>query len=269
MLSVFLICVVLGAFVGFLAGLLGIGGGLIIVPVLATLLVSYQVSPSEQAFLIAVATSLASIVVTSISSARTHHRNGNVPWGIAMWVIAGVAIGAGFSSFWADMLDENTLRVIFIGTIYFVAARMLLAKKSEVEEKQTVNGPLVSVCSAFIGGLASLIGIGGGALIVPLLTALHINMKRAIGCAAVAGGFISVAGSVGYVVSGLDSYSLEDYYLGYVYLPALFGIILATALTAPIGANATAKLPVSKLKKFFAIFLVIIASKMLYSLIWQ
>lgn len=268
MLSVFFICIALGAFVGFLAGLLGIGGGLIIVPVLATLLVTFNVSPPEHAFLIAVATSLASIVVTSISSAKTHHKNGNVPWGIAMWVIGGVAIGAGVSSFWADMLSEMTLRIIFISTIYFVAARMLFVKKADVEERDTVNGPLVATSSALIGGLASLIGIGGGALIVPLLTALHINMKRAIGCAAVAGGFISVAGSVGYIISGLSTYSFADYYLGYVYLPALLGIIMATAFTAPIGANATAKLPVAKLKKFFAIFLLIVATKMLYSLIF-
>lgn len=267
MLSVFIICIALGAFVGFLAGLLGIGGGLIIVPVLASLLVSYQVSPPEHAFLIAVATSLASIVVTSISSARTHHKNGNVLWGIATWVISGVAVGAGFSSFWADMLSETTLRIIFISTIYFVSARMLLSKKSDIAEKETVNGPLVAGCSALIGGLASLIGIGGGALIVPLLTALHVNMKRAIGCAAVAGGFISIAGSVGYVVSGFSVYSINEFYLGYIYLPALLGIILATAVTAPIGANATARLPVIKLKKFFAIFLLIVATKMLYSLI--
>lgn len=268
MLSVFLICIALGAFVGFLAGLLGIGGGLVIVPVLASLLVSFDISPPEHSFLIAVATSLASIVVTSISSARTHHKNGNVPWSIAMWVIGGVALGAGFSSFWADTLSATTLCIIFIGTILFVAARMLLGKKAASEENDDVNGPIVAGSSALIGGLASLIGIGGGALIVPLLTALHVNMKRAIGCAAVAGGFISVAGSVGYVVSGLNVYSLQDYFLGYVYLPALFGIILATAITAPMGANATAKLPVTKLKKFFAIFLLIIAAKMIYSLIF-
>ncbi len=267
-LSIFLACVVTGALVGFLAGLLGIGGGLVIVPVLSMLLGYFQVVPAEQAFLVAVATSLASIVVTSISSARAHHANQNVPWNIALYVVIGVSIGAGVSSFWAESLGSTVLQWIFLITVLFVGMRMAMGSKPGMtDDKEEVNGGLVVFLTTIIGGLSSLIGIGGGALTVPLLSALSINVKRAIGCSAVAGGFISVMGSVGYIVSGWSEKSIDEGFVGYIYLPALIGIISASALTAPLGANAAHRLPVAKLKRIFAVFLFVMAAKVLHGLL--
>ena len=178
-------CALLGCVVGFLAGLLGIGGGLIIVPVLSTLLLSFDVTSPSHVLVIAIATSLASILFTSTSSALAHHKNDNVPWEIAPWVMSGVALGALISGFAASLIPEQILRTVFAISVVFIAARMVLStRKKAVVEQPLPAGPILGAISALMGGLSGLIGIGGGALIVPMLNYFSVDIKKAIGCAA-------------------------------------------------------------------------------------
>ncbi|WP_119394876.1 sulfite exporter TauE/SafE family protein [Salinibius halmophilus] len=258
-------CAVLGSGAGFLAGLLGIGGGLVIVPVLSTLLVYLTDLPSEQVVIIAVATSLASILFTSSSSAMAHHKNGNVPWAIAPWVMTGVALGALASGFAAAFLPEHFVRAVFAVFAGIIAIKMLLSSKQNNEQtgRTLPNKGLLTVFTAIIGALSAMIGIGGGTLTVPLLTFFSINIKKAIGCASACGIIIALFGCIGYISSGLQYYSFNQGFLGFIYLPALLGIVCTSWFTAPLGAKATQVLPVATIKQVFAGLLLIVAIRML------
>lgn len=260
-------CAILGSGAGFLAGLLGIGGGLVIVPALSTLLVYLTDLPAEQVVIIAVATSLASILFTSTSSALAHHKNGNVPWEIAPWVMTGVALGALASGFAAAFLPEQLVRGVFAVCAGLIAIKMLLSgnQSSKQTGRSLPHNGLLTVFTAIIGALSAMIGIGGGTLTVPLLTFFGINIKKAIGCASACGIVIAVFGCIGYISSGLQHYSFNQGFLGFVYLPALIGIVCTSWFTAPIGAKATQVLPVATIKKVFAGLLLIVASRMLFS----
>lgn len=253
----------LGAIVGFLAGLLGIGGGLIIVPVLSVLLHKMDIVSPQSAFLVAVATSLCSIIFTSFSSALTHHKHNNVNWSLAGWVVAGVAVGSGVGSFFAEWISVEMLRIIFAVTVAFVAFRMAFSK-TQVSDCSEIkpNLWLMMPISATIGALSSLIGIGGGALVVPMLSQLRYDVKKAIGVASVAGTCIAVVATVGYVTSGWDEHKISDWYLGYVYIPALVGVVITSSMFAPIGAKLVHRLPVQVLKRLFAIFLTLVVINM-------
>ncbi|MGO3299857.1 MAG: sulfite exporter TauE/SafE family protein [Pseudoalteromonas sp.] len=259
-------CAVLGSVVGFLAGLLGIGGGLIIVPVLSALLVHFNVASVEHVMVIAIATSLASIIFTSTSSALAHHKNSNVPWHLAPWVMSGVGLGALISGFAASYMPEKMLRVVFAISVVFIAARMVHSTRRKIiHERPLPKGPILGSICALMGALAGLIGIGGGALIVPLLNYFSVDIKKSIGCAAACGIVIALFGSVGYISAGWKVTDLSHGFIGFVYLPALLGIVTTSWFMAPVGAKATHYLPVSTIKKFFAGLLIIIALQMVFS----
>jgi uncharacterized membrane protein YfcA len=259
-------CALLGCVVGFLAGLLGIGGGLIIVPVLTSLLVYFNVIPSEHILVTAIATSLASILFTSTSSAIAHHRNNNVPWAIAPWIMSGVAIGALMSGFAARFIPDQILRTLFAVSVIFIAVRMVLSvNKTVVNTNSLPTGPILGGLSAVLGGLSGLIGVGGGSLIVPMLHYFSVDIKKSIGCAAACGIVIAFFGSMGYVSAGWQITDLEHGFAGFVYLPALFGIVITSWFIAPLGAKATDFLPVNTIKKVFAMLLIIVAVKMVFS----
>ncbi len=254
----------MGAVVGFLAGLLGIGGGLLIVPVLSVLLFKLDIVGEQPAFMVAVATSLASIIFTCFSSALTHHRHDNVDWSLAVWVIASVGLGAGLSSFMSVHISVEMLETLFAITVSFVALRMIFAKTTDkANQTQHPNKFILVPVSMVIGSLSSLIGIGGGALVVPMLSQLRFNVKRAIGVGSVAGTCIAVVATVGYVTVGWQQYALSDWFLGYIYLPALLGLITTSSIFAPIGAKLVHRLPVIVLKRLFAAFLFVVVLKML------
>lgn len=261
-------CAILGSGAGFLAGLLGIGGGLVIVPVLSTLLVYFTDLPAEQVVIIAVATSLASILFTSTSSALAHHKNGNVPWALAPWIMTGVALGALGSGFAAALLPEQIVRIVFAVCAGLIAVKMFLSSKKANEQtnkeakRKMPNKGLLTLFTTITGALSAMIGIGGGALLVPLLTFFGINIKKAIGCASACGIIIAIFGCIGYISSGLQHYSFNQGFLGFVYLPALIGIVCTSWFTAPLGAKATQVLPVASIKKVFASLLFIVAIRM-------
>ncbi len=263
---IFFICLFLGALIGFLAGLLGIGGGILLVPVLSMLLPQLGLAESGPAFVIAVATSLASIIFTAFSSTLTHHRLNNIDWSLAMWVTVSVALGAGLSSFFSGWFSTQLLKNVFAVTMAFVALRMVFSASvtPHIDAPAPNKLIIVPVCTV-IGGLASLIGIGGGALIVPLLNQLGVDVKKAIGIAAVGSACIAVVAAVGYGFSGWDYFALEDGFLGYIYLPALAGVIITSSVSAPYGAKMVHRLPVKTLKRVFAGVLSVVVIKMVMS----
>ncbi|KZN62045.1 permease [Pseudoalteromonas luteoviolacea CPMOR-1] len=262
-----LYCALLGSGVGFLAGLLGIGGGLVIVPILSVILLQFEILPPNQVVIAAIATSLASILFTSTSSALAHHKNGNVPWELAPWIMTGVAFGALLSGFLASLLPEEMVKWVFASCVALIALKMLYSsnKHEGNEERVMPNKGILTVLTTITGGLSAMIGIGGGALLVPLLTYFSVNMKKAIGCSSACGIVIALFGSIGYISSGVNHFDLKDGFAGFVYLPALFGIVCTSWFTAPLGAKATNYLPVSTVKKIFAGLLVVMAGNMALS----
>lgn len=260
-------CALLGCVAGFLAGLLGIGGGLVIVPVLSGLLLHFEVLPFEQVVIVAIATSLASILFTSTSSALAHHKNNNVPWSLAPWIMTGVALGALISGFMAALLPEQVVRIVFGVSAVLIAIKMFYSSKtsSAPTERQLPNKGLLTFFTTITGALSAMIGIGGGALLVPLLTFFSLDIKKAIGCASACGIVIALFGSIGYISSGSAHFALADGFLGFVYLPALLGIVCTSWFTAPLGAKATHYLPVSTIKKIFAALLLVMAANMAMS----
>lgn len=264
MLTIIAITLLLGALVGFLAGLLGIGGGLVIVPVLVMLLPAFDIVPAGQAILVAIATSLASIIITATSSVLAHHRWGNVPWSVAGAIVTGAAIGAWSVGYLAHNISGAVLQMIFGVAVLLLALRML-GSRSAVGIRSLPGPGVITAISAVLGGIASLLGIGGGALFVPMLNYFSVDMRRAIGCAAASGIAIAVFGTLGYVIAGWQHYQLSDGFIGYIYLPALLGIVTTSVFTAPLGAKLAQQLPVLTIKRVFGIFLLLVAAKMILS----
>lgn len=253
-----------GVFAGFLAGLLGVGGGLVIVPVL-TFIFTAQHFPASHILHLALGTSLASILFTSISSLRAHHAHGAVSWQVVRGVTPGILAGTFLGTVLAAQLSSDFLKGFFVVFVYYVATQMLLNIKPKPTRQLPGWGGMFGAGS-IIGGVSSLVGIGGGTLSVPFMTWCNIKMHQAIGTSAAIGFPIALAGAVGYVVNGLGTGGLPDYSLGFVYLPALVGLVAASVMTAPLGARAAHRLPVPQLKKIFAALLYVLGTRMLVSL---
>ncbi|MFT5697154.1 MAG: putative membrane protein YfcA [Desulforhopalus sp.] len=261
MLSAILTYCIVGAIVGVLAGLFGIGGGLVIVPMLIYVF-SLNKVPHELTMHLALATSLASIIFTSISSFLAHHKRGAVHWDVVKKIVVGILTGTFLGSCVASALSTNFLKIFFVIFLYFVATQLLLNKKPKPGRE--IPGPLSMFATGnIIGAVSSLVGIGGGTLSVPFMLWCNINAHHAIGTSAAIGLPIAVAGTVGYIFNGWNIPNLPPYSLGYVYLPALFGIAAVSVLTAPLGVKLAHSLPVDRLKRIFSILLYIVATKML------
>lgn len=253
-----------GAFAGVLAGLLGVGGGLVIVPLLTFVFTSQHLPPSHILHF-ALGTSLASIIFTSISSFRAHHRRGAVNWSVVKGISIGILTGTFFGSWVAAQLSTGFLKGFFVVFLYYVAAQMLLDIRPAPSRSLPGSGGMFGAGNV-IGGVSSLVGIGGGSLSVPFLVWCNLPMHNAVGTSAAIGFPIAVAGAAGYIVNGLGNSALPEWSLGFVYLPALVGIAAASVLTAPLGARLAHSLPVARLKKAFAILLLIMGTRMLLSL---
>ncbi|USD64879.1 sulfite exporter TauE/SafE family protein [Vibrio sp. SCSIO 43136] len=251
----------LGAFVGIMAGLLGIGGGLIVVPALVWLLPQAQVNPDIVMHL-ALGTSLASIILTSGSSAWNHLRLGNVDMFVVKWLLPGVIIGGAAGAFIADAIPSAYLGKVFGAIVLMLSIQMFVSiKTGKVRPMPGQAKTLVS--GSAIGVISSLAGIGGGSLTVPYLNRYGVEMRRAIGSSSVCGCVLAIAGMTGFIINGANAQGLPAYSVGYVYLPALFGIAATSMLTTKLGARLATSLPTPILKKIFAVFLLFIAAKML------
>jgi uncharacterized membrane protein YfcA len=253
-----------GAFAGFLAGLLGVGGGLVIVPVLALIFAAAHF-PAEHIMHLALGTSLASILFTSISSLRAHHAHGAVNWPVVRGISPGIVAGTLLGTLVAAQLSTLFLKVFFIVFIYYVAAQMLLNIKPK-PSRQLPGAAGMFAAGGVIGGVSSLVGIGGGTLSVPFMTWCNIKLHQAIGTSAAIGFPIAAAGSLGFLLNGLMAENLPAHSWGFVYLPALAGLVVASVLTAPLGAKLAHRLPVAKLKKIFAALLLVLGTRMLAGL---
>ena len=259
-----IVYLLMGLFVGFFAGLLGIGGGLILVTLMVYMF-TVQGFPADRLLHLALGTSIASIVFTSISSLRAHHKHGAVRWDILRSAIPGLVLGTLFGTFVADQLKSKYLAIFFVIFVYYSAVQMF----ANVKPKPTRQLPGkigMTVVAIIVGIVSSLVGVGGGVMTIPLMSLCNVPMRQTIGTSAALGLPIAIAGTVGFVVTGLGKDHLPPLSVGYVYLPALVGIVIGTFVTVPWGAKAAHTLPVTTLKKIFAVILFILATKMLWSL---
>lgn len=256
---------VAGGLAGLLSGLFGVGGGLIIVPILAFVFASTGV-PYTSLMHMALATSLATIMCTSVISARAHHHRGNVNWAIVVRMATGVVLGTLSGTVLAAHLSTIWLQGIFALFVLAVAGRLIL--ELEPNAARGLPGNLgLSMMSGLIGLMSSLVGIGGATLSVPFLIHSNLDIRRAIGTAAAVGMPIAIAGTLGFSLQGHDIPDIPKYSIGYVYVPAVLGVSLASALTVNLGVKLAQKLPPRLLKRLFALFLCLTGLKMLSGLL--
>ncbi|MBR6626164.1 MAG: sulfite exporter TauE/SafE family protein [Mailhella sp.] len=265
MLTAMILYCVLGAVAGLLAGLLGIGGGAVVVPMLVFAF-DWLNMPQEVAMHMALGTSMGSIMFTAISSANAHHKRGGVDWNVVKYIVVGILVGTYLGTFVASSIPARYLQMIFVCFLTYVATNMLLNKKPN-PSRQLPGFAGMTGAGAFIGLVSSLVGIGGGTLSVPFLIWHNVEMRRAVGTSAAIGFPIALAGCCGFLVNGFGVENLPEYSFGFIYLPALIGIVAVSTLTAPRGAALAHKLPVPKLKKFFACFLYCVALRMLLNVL--
>jgi len=262
MIELVLASILLGMAAGFLAGLFGIGGGLIMVPVLV-MLFSAQGFPTHLVMIMSIATSLATIIFTSVSSLLMHHRLGAVMWPKVFRLAPGIMIGAGIGAVIADRIEADLLRLIFTGYLLYVGTHMAIQSRPKPGRSQS-SGLLDFVVAVVIGLMSSLVGIGGGTLTVPYLVHFQTPMRNAVAVASACGLPIAVAGTVSYAVLGRNSLQLPEWSLGYVYLPAFSGILLSSIFTAPIGARLANRLPAQQLKRYFSLLIFAMAVKLMW-----
>jgi len=254
---------VLGLSTGFLAGLLGIGGGMLMVPFITIILSGRSVAPGLTVKM-AIATSMATIIFTSISSVRAHHKRRAVRWDLVKGLAPGIVIGGAIASLGVfAILKGSSLALFFAFFVSFSATQMFLDKKPAAARQ--VPGPLgLTGAGSVIGFLSGLVGAGGGFISVPFMTWCNVSIHNAVATSAALGLPIALANVAGYIVSGQSVQDLPPHSIGYIWLPALVVIASCSVLTAPLGAGAAHLLPVKQLKRAFASILYVLAAYMLY-----
>ena len=264
-MSALLVYLLLGACAGVMAGLLGIGGGLVLVAALAWLL-PLQGVPADAAMHAALASSLASIVLTAASSARAHARRGSVLWPTVAWMVPGVLLGGWLGSRFAIALDDGVLRWCVAGYCFLVAAQMLLSKpKAGGDGALAPRGPGYTLAGGGIGIVSAIVGIGGGSLTVPLLVWRGVAPVRAVGTSSACGIFIGLGSALGYALQAPAGALQLPGAVGYVYLPAAAGVAVASVLAAPLGTRLAHALSGPALKRVFAGFLLVVGSGFAWS----
>lgn len=251
----------MGALAGTTAGLLGIGGGIIIVPVLAMVFQQQGVDISVLMHT-SIGTSLATIVITSLSSTRAHHKHGAVQWQVFRVITPGIIIGGLLGSVIARIIDGGLLRTLFIGFMFIVAFQF--ARGFATRPHRKLPGAVGMLGSGtVIGTVSSMMGIGGGSMSVPFLTWCNMSVRNAVATSAAIGIPIAVAGATGYILNGWNAPMRPSWSLGFVNVPAFLGIVVASTLFAPIGARLAHKIPEKTLKRIFALFLVIVGIRLI------
>ena len=254
----------IGLIAGFLAGLLGIGGGALIVPILVFVFTA-QHFPPEHLLHVALGTSMATIVFTSLSSMRAHHAHGAVDWRIARALAPGMLAGSFGAALLAGWLPTRPLAMLFTALVFLVGTQLLLDLKPRTT-RELPGGAGLFAAGAAIGGVSSLAAAGGAFLAIPFLAWCNVSLRRAIGTASATGFPIALAGSAGYVVQGWRAPGLPEASLGYVYLPALGLIAVLSMLAAPFGARLAHRMPVKRLRMVFALMFYALALRMLTTL---
>ena len=253
-----------GGIAGVLAGLLGVGGGIVIVPVLFWVMGALAF-PEASAMPVAVATSLATIIPTSIVSARAHAAKGNVDRDLLRAWAPFIFIGALMGGLLSFVLDGSALTAVFGLVALVVAVNMAVPKTLVLRDALPASRPVQGGIAGAIGAVSALMGIGGGTLSVPVLSLFAFPTHRAVGTAAAFGLVIAVPAVAGFIASGWDATGRPPGSLGYVNLPAAALIVAVTVFTAPVGARLASTLPAARLRQAFALFLAITAARMLWT----
>ena len=253
----------LGVGTGFLAGLLGIGGGMLMVPFITIIMTHRGVAP-DLAIKMAIATSMATIIFTSMSSVWAHHRRSGVRWDIVKRLAPGIVTGSLIGSLGVFALLKGAYLAIFFGLfVSFSATQMFLNKKPK-PTRQMPGTAGQFAAGGFIGFLSGLVGAGGAFISVPFMTWCNVALLNAVATSAALGFPIAVANVIGYIISGRNVHELPVGSFGYIWLPALVVIAAGSFMTAPLGAKAAHSLPVDRLKRIFASLLYALAAYMLY-----
>lgn len=255
----YLIYLALGVFAGTLSGIFGIGGGLVIVP---TLLFCFKLLnfPAEHIMHLSIGTSLSIILVTVTNAMYGHHLNKNVDWAVVKKMFLAIVIGAFAGGFVSKALAAETLEIIFSIYVSLVSIKMFMDIKVEKDPTNTKT-ILYRIVGFIIGFKSTILGIGGGTISIPFLTWRGHPMTKAVGVSASLGIPIALAGTASYIYNGMDQSGLPEHSLGYIYLPALIGVVLTSTFFARLGAKISKSLPQDKMRKTFAIFLMLVALK--------
>lgn len=252
-----------GSVAGILSGLFGIGGGVVIVPFLVWFFAA-RGFPPDSIMVMAVATSLATIIVTSVSAVHAHHRRGAVHWKTVFRMAPGILAGSVLGSIIAHHLPVQGFKLIFALFLLYVAVRMLSESKAEAERGREPGTGLFILAGLAIGAVSAILGIGGGTLSVPFLVKCRYSIRHAVAISSACGFPIAVAGTVTYIALGWQNASLPVGNFGYVYLPAFFGIILTSIPFAPLGAYLAHHWPTRRLRMIFALLVGIVGAKLLW-----
>ena len=247
----------LGCISGFLAGLLGIGGSMLMVPVM-TWVMTRQGVPAAHVVHAAIGTSLATISISSLSSVRAHHKRGAVRWPVVLALTPGILLGAYLGAMLASHLNSKLLGLVFAFFLTFSAFQMLANVKPK-PARQLPDRPGMLGAGGVIGVISGLLGAGGGFISVPFMTWCNVPIHNAVATSAALGFPIALAGTAGYIINGWQTPGMPVYSLGFIYLPAAFVIVLASASLAPLGARAAHRLDVAALKRVFAGLLLMLA----------
>lgn len=261
-IEIVLVYLLLGSAAGLLAGLLGVGGGIVLVPGLL-LVFAVQGIDSPAIVHTAIATSLACIVFTALSATRAHHKRGAVDWAIVLRMTPGLMLGAGLGTLLADALSGVVLQRVFGALAMLIALRLLVPSATPNGRFDLPNAPGLAAAGGLIGAVSSLIGIGGGSLTVPFLAACRVVMVRAVATSSACGLPLAVAGTLGYAITGLDAPETLPGSAGYVLLPAAACIVVASMSCAPLGARLAHRLPANGLKRCFGVLLFVVSLRLM------
>ncbi len=253
----------LGLATGFLAGLLGIGGGMLMVPFLTMILTGRGVHP-DLAVKVAIATSMATIVFTSVSSVRAHHQRGAVRWDLVRGLAPGLVLGGALASLGIFALLKGSWLALFFSVFVSFSATQMLLDRKPAPTRQVPGTAGQWAAGGVIGLLSGLVGAGGGFVSVPFMTWCNVVIHQAVATSAALGFPIAASNTLGYIIAGQGVAGLPEGTLGYLWLPALGVIACASVLMAPVGAKAAHRLPVRQLKRAFATILYLLAAYMLY-----
>ncbi len=259
---VLLAYILTGVIAGITAGLLGLGGGVIIVPILYTLFAWLNLAP-DSTMQLAVGTSLATIIFSATSSGLTHYRLGNVQIKTILALTPGILVGALLGAALADAVPTDILKMTF-GIFEIMVAMQIGFGFKPAPHRTLPSMAGLATSGGLIGTISSAFGIGGGSLTVPYLLWCNVSIREAVGTSAACGLPIALAGVIGFIIAGLDNTNLPDWSLGYVYLPAAICIISTSIVFAPMGARLAQRLPIQTLKRTFAIVLLLVGLKMLF-----
>jgi uncharacterized protein len=251
----------IGAVAGTIGGLLGVGGGIVVVPALVWIFHANGF-PESSIMHLAIGTSLATIVPTSVASVRAHHKHGAVQWPVFLHLSPGFALGALLGAIAATYVASGQLKLLFGVFLCFIASQLALAS-NPIPQRDLPGRHSLFAVGTFIGALSALFGIGGGNLTVPFLLRCRLPIRQAVATGAAAGIPIATIGAAAYVITGQGAHGLPACSAGYVYAPALIGIAAMSILFAAFGAKLAHRLPTALLRRGFGVFLLIVGLRML------